>query len=167
MLETMYRSIHFLQVFPTLIYADDEADPSVVALKNCLQISLDCILEQEIFLISLLAICVNKQRQELVFRESDQITAVFNLCQETKNKERSPTKLDGQLGADAGLLDLLDLELDQGVVVLDPWHILAQEVSIVTSVQEAKCVSLHSLQSRGYDRSGDPIESCCSRLSWM
>lgn len=60
---------------------------------------------------------------------------MFNLCQETKNK-RSLTKLDSQLGADAGLLDLLDLELDQGVVVLDPWHILAQEVSIVTSVQE-------------------------------
>jgi len=33
-------------------YADD---PSLVALKNCLQISLDCILEHEIFLISLLA----------------------------------------------------------------------------------------------------------------
>jgi len=32
------------------------ADPSVVAVKNCLQISLDCILEQEIFLMSLLAI---------------------------------------------------------------------------------------------------------------
>lgn len=32
------------------------ADPSVVTVKNCLQISLDCILEQEIFLMSLLAI---------------------------------------------------------------------------------------------------------------
>jgi len=35
-------------------YAD--AEPSVVATKNCLQISLDCILEHEIFLISLFAI---------------------------------------------------------------------------------------------------------------
>lgn len=49
------------------------------------------------------------------------------------NKKRggSFTKLDCQLGADAGLLDLLDLELDQGVVVLDPWHVLAQEVSMI------------------------------------
>lgn len=49
-------------VFFFYIYADDGVDPSVVALKNCLQISLDCILEQEIFLISLLAIFVSRSK---------------------------------------------------------------------------------------------------------
>lgn len=41
----------------------------------------------------------------------------------------SLTELNGQLGAHTGLLDLLNLELDRRVVVLDPWHVLAEEIS--------------------------------------
>lgn len=40
------------------------------------------------------------------------------------------TELDGQLWVDAGFLDLLDVELDGGVVVLNARHVLAHKISI-------------------------------------
>lgn len=45
-------------------------------------------------------------------------------------KEEERTELDGQLGGDAGFLDLLDVELNGGVVVLKARHVLAHKVSI-------------------------------------
>lgn len=45
-------------------------------------------------------------------------------------REEERTELDGQLWGDAGFLDLLDVELDGGVVVLKARHVLAHKVSI-------------------------------------
>jgi len=47
----------------------DVDDPSIVALRSCLQISLDCILEHGIFLMSLLAVLQSvKSEQQSVER---------------------------------------------------------------------------------------------------